>query len=121
MSPSAGADDGAYVYGEPRSKREPRRDHYLAPKTGEGTAGAFDLALAQLCSARRFNEHDTAGRLHLVASLLAKASSRLPGAVAGARAEGLSWAEVADLLGVTRASAWQRYGDHCTTSPAEAG
>ncbi|MGC8628324.1 MAG: hypothetical protein ACP5VR_12395, partial [Acidimicrobiales bacterium] len=66
------------------------------------------------------NLHDAAGRLHLLASLLAEASSRLAGAVAQARAEGLSWAEVADLLGVTRASAWQHYASHCLPGgPAE--
>ena len=47
--------------------------------------------------------------LHLFASLAAETSSRLPQAVADARAYGLSWAQVADLLGVTRASAWERY------------
>jgi len=32
--------------------------------------------------------------------------------VADARDQDYSWAQVADLLGVTRASAWQRYAAH---------
>ncbi len=35
--------------------------------------------------------------------------SRIPRAVADARDQEYSWAEIGDLLGVTRASAWQRY------------
>ena len=37
---------------------------------------------------------------------------RLPRAVADARDQECSWAQIGDLLGVTRASAWQRYGGH---------
>jgi len=47
--------------------------------------------------------------MHLLCSLLAEAERRLPRAVADARDQEYSWAEIADLLGVTRASAWQRY------------
>jgi DNA-directed RNA polymerase specialized sigma24 family protein len=121
MNVPAGAGDSAYVYGKPRRKREPRRSCYLAPATGEDTAVAFDAAIGSLYAAKGFVEGDVAGRLHLVASLLAEACSRLPGAVAEARAEGLSWAEVADLLGVTRASAWQRYAGARPNASAEEG
>jgi len=41
--------------------------------------------------------------------LIDEATRRLSGAVARARGQDYSWAEIADLLGVTRASAWQRY------------
>lgn len=54
---------------------------------------------------------DIGGDLHLVASLAAEMKVRLAQAVEKSRQEGLSWAEIADLLGVTRASAWQRFAD----------
>jgi hypothetical protein len=47
--------------------------------------------------------------VHFLASLIAEAQHRLPLAVADARDQDYSWAQIADLLGVTRASAWQRY------------
>ena len=52
---------------------------------------------------------DAGATLHLIASLVAEARSRVPRAVADARDQEYSWAQVADLLGVTRASVWQRY------------
>lgn len=39
-----------------------------------------------------------------------EATSRPPCGVADARDQEYSWAEITDLLGVTRASAWQRFG-----------
>ena len=48
--------------------------------------------------------------LHLLASLIAQANQLLPTAVADARDQECTWAEIGDLLGVTRASAWQHYG-----------
>lgn len=87
-----------------------RRDRYLEPATGTDTSQALERAIAHLAALRALEgPADASVTLHLLASLLAEAHSRLPGAVAHARAEGCSWAEVADLLGVTRASAWQRY------------
>jgi len=35
---------------------------------------------------------------------------RLPDAVADARDQNYSWAEIGDLLGITRAAAWNHYG-----------
>lgn len=115
MAPAGGAEH-AQVYGHPRSTREPRRDHYMAPATDEATATAFDAAVERFNNTTGFSPDDPAAMLHLLACLLAEASSRLPGAVAEARRYGLSWAEVADLLGVTRASAWQRFAGHCSAS-----
>jgi DNA-binding transcriptional regulator YiaG len=60
--------------------------------------------------------------LHVIASLLAEARSRLPGAVAAARdQDDLSWSQIADLLGTTRASAWERYAGRATQGPAPLG
>jgi len=88
---------------------EPRRDHYVAPATGADSQGALDAAVEFLSAARNLDAPDPAATVHLVASLIAEARARLPRAVRQARDYGCSWAEIADLLGVTRASAWQRY------------
>jgi hypothetical protein len=66
---------------------------------------------------------DTGVALHLLASLMAEARARLPRAVADARDQDCSWGQVAELLGVTRASAWQRYAGRTAraSTPLEAG
>ena len=89
-----------------------RRGHYLAPATGQDSSEALDAAAAVLARRRGLDgPADASVRLHLLVSLVAEAQSRLPAAVAEARAERCSWSQVADLLGVSRASAWQRYGE----------
>jgi hypothetical protein len=94
--------------------REPRRDHYIAPTTGEDSRAALDAAIESLGKLRGLEwVGDAAVTLHLLASLITEARSRLPRAVADARDQDHSWGQVADLLGVTRASAWQRYAG-CT-------
>jgi hypothetical protein len=65
-------------------------------------------------TARDFEDGDPAAIVHVLASLAWQLDGRLVLAVADARRWGCSWAEVADLLGVTRASAWQRYADQET-------
>lgn len=90
--------------------REPRRDHYLPPTVGEDSEIVLEAAIESLASVRGMGFNgDAATTLHLLASLIAEAQQRLPRAVADARDQDCSWAEIADLLGVTRASAWQRY------------
>ena len=84
-----------------RAAMTERRDYYLAPKAGN------DTALGTLRSMGWVG--DAGVDLHLLTSLIEEATKRLPRAVADARDQDLSWAEIADLLGVTRASAWQRY------------
>ena len=96
---------------------EPRRDHYIAPDTGPDTAAVLDAAIKSLAAARNFEIPDATITLHLLASLLAHAQNRLPQAVTDARDQGCSWAEIADLLGVTRASAWQRYATRPAPEP----
>jgi hypothetical protein len=87
-----------------------RRYHYYGPSTGEDSEKAFDEAVAALARTRAMGWAGDAGvDLHLLTSLMAEAQGRLAGAVADARRQKYSWAEIADLLGVTRASAWQRY------------
>lgn len=90
--------------------REPRRDHYLAPATGDDTDVVVETAIESLGDLRGLAWLGDAGaRLHLLTSLMAESERQLPRAVADARDQEYSWAEIGDLLGVTRASAWQRY------------
>jgi hypothetical protein len=90
--------------------REPRRDHYIEPATGDDSAVVLDAAIESLGALRGLEWVGDAGvTVHLLASLLAEARSRMPRAVADARDQDYSWGQVAELLGVTRASAWQRY------------
>jgi hypothetical protein len=98
--------------------REPRRDHYIAPATGADTEQVIEDAIDTLGTLRRMPSLDDAGAtLHLLTSLIAQAEQRLSRAVADARDQNYSWAQIADLLGVTRASAWQRYRRHTTSPP----
>ncbi len=60
---------------------------------------------------------DGGAELHLLASLIAEAELQLPGAVALARDQDYSWAEIGDLLGITRAAAWQRFVHQVATAP----
>lgn len=97
--------------------RDPRRDHYLGPAADADTKEVLDTAIETLATIRGLNRlGDATVDLHLLASLLAEARSRLPQAVADARDQECSWAEVADLLGVTRASAWQRYASRTASN-----
>lgn len=91
--------------------RETRRDHYLPPTIGDDTEVVVDQALDSLGGARGLCWlGDAATRLHLLASLIAETERLLPRAVADARDQQCSWAQIGDLFGVTRASAQQRYG-----------
>ena len=93
------------MHGYPRNSL--RWGHCLAPERGEGTATVLDGAVEALGRSRGLWPGDASAVLQLLANLAAEVTSRLPSAVADAKAYGLSWAEVADLLGVTRASAWE--------------
>ena len=86
-----------------------RRDHYLGPAKGDDTARVLDDAIALLAAARNMGLGEAGDDLHLLMSLIVEAQSRLDEAVGAARSQKYSWAQIADLLGVTRASAWQRY------------
>lgn len=90
--------------------REPRRDHYLTPAIGDDTDTILEAAINSLGETRNLAvAGDAATRLHLLASLIAEADRQLPRAVIDARDQRCSWAQIGDLLGVTRASAQQRY------------
>jgi hypothetical protein len=92
-----------------------RRERHIGPAAGEDTKRVLDDAIASLAALRGLWLGDAGVELHLLASLIAEAESRLPQEVADARDEHYSWAAIADLLGVTRASAWQRYAGRTRT------
>jgi hypothetical protein len=52
----------------------------------------------------------TADRLLALRSLAVLLGSRRAATVVAARSEGFSWAEIADRLGMSRQSVWERYG-----------
>lgn len=90
--------------------REPRRDYYLPPTTGDDTEIVLEQAIDNLGAARGLPWLGVAAtRLHLLTSLIAETERLLPQVVADARDQECSWAEIGDLLGVTRASAQQHY------------
>jgi hypothetical protein len=80
-----------------RAPMTERRDHHLAPSTGEDTEAVLDEALASPGILRAPGWAGDAGvDLHVLTSLIAEATSRLNGAVADARDQHYSWAEIAD-------------------------
>jgi hypothetical protein len=97
----------------------PHRDHHIGPTLDSNTTDVLTDALAAL--ARRHTPQycldDPAVTLHLLTSLHHQIQAALPAAVARARDHNLSWAEIGDLLGTTRAAAWNRYGHHTPTAP----
>ncbi len=102
--------------------RESHRACYLAPATGTDTAAVIDAAIDRLGELRDLPQpRDASASLHLLASLIAEATRRLPQGVADVRDEQCSWAQVGDLLGVTRASAQQHYGDRGRPHPSDPG
>ncbi|HEY6538672.1 MAG TPA: helix-turn-helix domain-containing protein [Candidatus Dormibacteraeota bacterium] len=73
------------------------------PASPAATA-ASRLVLAEL------DQLPTPDRLLALRSLAVLLGTRRAATVLAARAEGSSWAEIADRLGMSRQSVWQRYG-----------
>jgi hypothetical protein len=98
------------------------RDQHIAPTIDTDSQRILEAAIETLGKIRGLPWLGDAGAtLHLLASLIAETERRLPRAVADAREQEYSWAEIADLLGVTRASAWQRYArrTHANRTPLD--
>lgn len=85
------------------------RDH---PYTDTDSAAVLDEALASLGKLRYPMAWlgDDAITVHLLTSLQQQIQQRLPDAVADARDQENTWAEIADTLGTTAAAARNRYG-----------
>jgi hypothetical protein len=66
------------------------------------------------------NALPTADRLLALRSLAVLMGSRRAATVLAARAEGMSWGDIADRLGMSRQSVWDRYAaeDHDAPPPA---
>ncbi|MDA8282686.1 MAG: hypothetical protein M0Z42_05165 [Actinomycetota bacterium] len=95
----------------------PERIRHIGPKTGRDSRAVIDEAVASLGRLRMPTEWlgDGGAEVHLLTSLIAEAERQLPQSVALARDQDYSWAELGDLLGITRAAAWQRFGDQVRT------
>lgn len=95
----------------------PQRTRHIGPTSGRDTRAVLDEAVASLGKLRMPGEWlgDGGAEVHLLASLIAEADRQLPQSVALARDQEYSWAEIGDLLGVTRAAAWQRFGEQTRT------
>ncbi len=81
------------------------------------TAGA-DSAVASIQEA--LNALPTADRLLALRSLAVMIGAKRASTVLAARSEGMSWADIAERLGMSRQSVWDRYAaeDHDPPPPA---
>jgi len=79
-----------------------------APLVDDHTHDLIDGAIATLAG-RRDVFMDGANTIHLIASLIVQAEACLPMAVADARDEKCSWAQIAKLLGTGRKVARARF------------
>lgn len=80
------------------------------PVVDEESAAVLEEALHSLTMLRSAgSEGDAGARLHVLASLMAQAQAVLADAVADARDQDYSWAEIAERLGVATASARRRF------------
>ncbi|MGH7641775.1 MAG: helix-turn-helix domain-containing protein [Candidatus Dormibacteria bacterium] len=75
-------------------------------------AAAADVVMGTL------DQLSTPDRLLALRSLAVLLGSRRASAVVAARSEGFSWAEIADRLGMSRQSVWERYGTEVGESPS---
>jgi hypothetical protein len=77
-----------------------------------------DAAVATVL--RALNDLPTVDRLVALRSVAVLLGSRRASTVLAARAEGMSWQDIADCLGMSRQSVWDRYAaeDHNPPPPA---
>ena len=81
-----------------------------APRTGDDSLQVLTEAIDSLARSRTpYWLGDSGVRLHALASLIAQAEQLLPQAVADARDQELTWAQIGELLGTTAATAARRY------------
>src|ERR1035438_9801783 len=93
-----------------RRPRLSQPDQMPPPVVDDLSATVLDEAIDTLAQLRTpYWLGDSAVRLHALASLLAQAQVLLPGAVAQARDQDLTWDQIGELLGVTGPAAARRY------------
>jgi hypothetical protein len=81
-----------------------------APHTGAGSAAVLAEAVDTLAALRTpYWLGDSAAGLHALASLIIQAQQIIPEAVARARDQGHTWAEIGHLLNLSPAAAARRY------------
>lgn len=98
--------------GAPFEFHGPDCDRTLHPYLDHETLALVDDAVESLVCLRGSVPGDTGAALSCLASLIAEAQSRLPDAVADARDQDYTWAEVATRLAVTVSAVRRRYGDY---------
>jgi len=87
-------------------------DHTVIPGTDAVSRAILDRAVACLILVRGGDPHDPGAVISTLVSLIADADDRLPDAVAGARAHGYTWNNVAERLGTTVPAARHRFAGH---------
>lgn len=85
------------------------RDHYRGPLVDRPEQEALQAAMVAVAGERGLALEWPTCELAVLASLGAAVAARLAPAVAQCRDEGESWAEIGDLLGVTKQSARARF------------
>jgi hypothetical protein len=87
-------------------------DQALQPYLDEESLAVVGQAVASLACTRGSGPGDAGAVLSSLASLVAEAQSRLPDAVADARDQDYTWAEIAGRLASSAATVRRRYGDY---------
>lgn len=91
-------------------------DELPAPRVDDDTATVLGEAIETLARLRTpYWFGDPGIRLHALASLTAQAQALLPQAIHNAREQELTWAEIAQLLNISIASAQRRYRQRTMT------
>jgi hypothetical protein len=99
-----------------RRPRLTQPDQMPTPVVDNLSATVLDEAIDTLAELRTpYWLGDSAVRLHALASLLAQGQVLLPGAVAQARDQDLTWDQIGALLGLTGPAAARRYRPATTT------
>ena len=81
-------------------------DDMPAPRADDDSALVLEQALDDLARLRTtYWLGDSGVRLHALASLISQAHQMLPAAIADARDQELTWADIAQLLGVSPSTA----------------
>ncbi len=81
------------------------------PVADKSSRTVIDEATARLAELRGLPASDTAARLHLYASLALELRIRTGGAAAALHERDVSWAEIANLLGITEREAIARFAE----------